>query len=195
MKHYPTSNYDEKLLSIDERICALLKERKEISHNNPSFPSDELISNWAIKYNFYEDCLRAIFDTLRVEDSFKPRVKPERFRKLLTVLKSVEIKQRLYTVTAIRQYENASVVLLHIDWDGTRDLDAMQHHHFIELSLGEKYDCWMESGGGSEGHYTYSYNVSPPLPDDLSKMDIVFREYKEPFKEKPTGLEVVLHID
>ena len=33
----PTDHYDERLSSIDEKICALLKERKELSNGNPGF--------------------------------------------------------------------------------------------------------------------------------------------------------------
>ena len=34
----PTDHYDEKVFSIDEQLCALLKQRKEISNNDPGFP-------------------------------------------------------------------------------------------------------------------------------------------------------------
>ncbi len=41
----PTDHYDERLYSIDEDICSLLKQRKELSKGNPVFPPDEAISN------------------------------------------------------------------------------------------------------------------------------------------------------
>lgn len=44
----PTGYYDERLITIDEQICSLLKQRKDISDNNPGFPSDDVISNWAL---------------------------------------------------------------------------------------------------------------------------------------------------
>ena len=31
----PTDHYDERLSSIDEKICSLLKERKDLSNGNP----------------------------------------------------------------------------------------------------------------------------------------------------------------
>lgn len=51
----PTCYYDERLITIDEQICSLLKQRKDISDNNPGFPSDDVISNRALKYGLYED--------------------------------------------------------------------------------------------------------------------------------------------
>lgn len=34
----PTEYYDEKLLPIDEELCSLLQQRKQVSHNNPGYP-------------------------------------------------------------------------------------------------------------------------------------------------------------
>lgn len=99
-------------------------------------------------------------------------------------------------ITVIRQYENASVIQLHIDWDGEKDLPMNLHHHnTFELFLGEKYDCRMDRAGGSTGHFTYNFIVSPPFPEDISKKELVFKEYSDPFKEKPTGLEIVMVIE
>lgn len=46
----PTDYYDERLYTIDEKICALLKERKELSAGDPGFPHDEAIYKWAKQY-------------------------------------------------------------------------------------------------------------------------------------------------
>lgn len=45
-----SSFYNEEILSIDDQICALLKQRKELSNNNPGFPASEYISSWMEKY-------------------------------------------------------------------------------------------------------------------------------------------------
>ncbi|MFB5284470.1 hypothetical protein [Peribacillus sp. Hz7] len=195
----PTDHYDKQLLPIDEQICALLKQRKDLSNNNPGIPSDDVISNWAAKYELYEDYLYNLFGTMRYESIFKARIEPTGFRKHLPVLKSIEIGDRFFSVTVIQQYENASVIQLHIDWDGTTDLPIDLHNrknnHFFELDLGEQYDCRQDGGRGSTGHYTCNFIVSPPLPDDISGLDLVFKEYSEALKEKPTGLEIVMHLD
>lgn len=194
----PTGHYDKQLFQIDEEICSLLKKRKEMSKNNPGFPPDDAISKWAAKYQLYEDYLNSIFGTMKSEDFFRPRVDPTGFRKHLPVLKSLEIGERLYSVTVIRQYENASVVHLHIDWDGTNDspfdLHQKQHNSFLELVIDKQYDCRMDRGGGSPGHYSYNFIVSPPLPDDISGLDLIFKEYSDSFREKATGLEIKLHL-
>ncbi|UZD44898.1 hypothetical protein [Peribacillus frigoritolerans] len=65
----------------------------------------------------------------------------------------------------------------------------LHHHNTFDLFLGEEYDCWQDRAGGSTGHFTYNFIVSPPLPDDISNMDLVFKEYSDPFKENSTGLD------
>ena len=57
----PTEHYDEEIEAIDEQICNLIKQRKDLSNNNPGFPTKQLIANWAKKYNFYEDFLNSVF--------------------------------------------------------------------------------------------------------------------------------------
>ena len=43
----PTTHYDEKIYEIDKEICELIKKRKDISNNNPSYPPLKYISKWA----------------------------------------------------------------------------------------------------------------------------------------------------
>ncbi|NWQ40672.1 hypothetical protein MLOOGBEN_08165 [Bacillus sp. EB106-08-02-XG196] len=198
----PTEHYDEKIFPIDEQICALLKQRKDISNNNPGFPPPEYISEWAKKYGLYEDLLNSVFGTLRMEDEFKPRVEPKNFIKHVPILQSVEKDERLYTLTFLRQYENATVVQLNMDWDDkTEDLDEdphlrhMRHHRALELRLGENYECRIDSGSGSDGHFRQNFIVFPPLPDDPSGLTFVFKEYHDFSKGKPTGLEIVFRLN
>ncbi|KWW21918.1 MULTISPECIES: hypothetical protein [Peribacillus] len=192
----PTEHYDERISSIDEQLCALVRQRKDISADNPGVPPEDAISKWALKYDLYEDLLRSLFWSMRMDDVYKPRVEPTGFRKHLSVLKMVEQDDQVYSVTVIRQYENASVIQLHVDWEEAKDVPMDEHHHkSFELFLGEPYDCWQDRAGGSTGHYTYNFIVSPPLPDDISSMDLVFKEYHEPFKENPTGSEIVIQIE
>lgn len=192
----PTTHYDERINEIDERLCELIKERKEISNNNPGFPPLEYISNWAKKFELYEDLLKSLFGSLRNEEQFRHFIEPNGFRMHLPVLKSIEINNRLFSVTFIRQYTNSSVVNFNIDWDNTNDsLSSQLPHSHFELFLGQQYDCRMIRGGGSEGHFTYNFVVSPPLPDNISGLDLVFTEYTRPYSDKPTGLEIVIHLE
>ncbi len=192
----PTDHYDERIFSIDERICALLKERKDLSNNHPGFPRLEDIANWAEKFDLYENLLLSMFGTLRNDELFRPLVEPTGFRKYLPVSKFVEKGEYLYTVTTIRQYDNASVVNLYIEWDDTNDtFGTPTRHNFFELFVGDAYDCRTTGGGGSEGQFNYNFIVSPPLPDELSGLDLVFKEFAPPFSDKSTGLEIVMHLD
>ncbi|MEQ2526685.1 hypothetical protein EKG37_03810 [Robertmurraya yapensis] len=190
------NHYTKDLLPIDEQICVLLKKRKVFMMNNTEYPTEEMIINWAKNYDFFEDYLKAIFGTIRMEKYFKPRIEPTVFRKYLPVQKFVENKGLLYSVTTIRQYENASLVQLNIDgFDMNESLSRSARNYTFGLFIGEQYDCQLQGGGGSTGHYTINFVVSPPLPDECSGTELVFKEYTDTFAEKPTGLEIIIQID
>ncbi|MNO26779.1 hypothetical protein D3C76_166380 [compost metagenome] len=188
----PTDHYDERIIGIDEEICSLIKQRKEISDHNPGFPPFEDISKWSAAFGLYEDFLKALFGTMFNEEYFRPTVEPSGFRKHVAVLKSVEKGERFYTLTSMRQYTNASVLVLSIDWDSEPEIQSNAHEHIhFGLYIDEQYDCRMINGGSSSGHASYKYVVSPPLPDDISGIQFRFRRYSHPFKKIETGDEIV----
>src|SRR5690554_5820563 len=94
---HPTDNYDERIFSIDEQICALIKQRKDMLNNHSSSPPAESISNWAKKFGLYEDLLHSLFEVLRNGEEFRPRVEPKGFIKHLPILQSVEKDGRFYS--------------------------------------------------------------------------------------------------
>ncbi|MBS4176979.1 hypothetical protein [Lederbergia citrea] len=85
----PTEHYDERIKAIDEQICYLIKKRKDLSNNNPSFPTKQLITAWSKKYNFYEDFLNSVFADFLNENIYKPVVEPKRLLKNIPILKSL----------------------------------------------------------------------------------------------------------
>jgi hypothetical protein len=192
----PTEHYDNRIEAIDEQICDLIKQRKEISSNNPGFPSKQLISFWCKKFNFYEDFLNSVFAHFLKEDIYRPVVEPKGFLKNIPILKPFEKDDVFYSVTFVRQFENASVVHFNIDRE---DSDDEMPRRFREPMLFDlsiegieaDYDCRNEGGGGSGGHESYTFIVSPALPDDLSELKLVFKQCKIPF-QKPTGFDFVI---
>lgn len=188
----PTDYYDERLYTIDEKICALLKERKELSAGDPGFPHDEAIYKWAKQYGFYPDYLNSLFSSMMDEGEFKPRVEPTTFKKHIPVFKTYEDKGIMYTVTFIRQYANASVVYLYSDWDSTHEVKP---HSVFQLSIDDTYDCWSEGGGGTAGHMSHHFVVSPALPNNLSGISLRFKELDMPFGKDQAVLEFEIQID
>ncbi|MEK3714489.1 hypothetical protein [Paenibacillus sp. FSL R7-0333] len=172
----PAVDYDDNVTEIDEQICALFRQRKDILNNKQAYPTDELLSKWSASFGLYEEFIKTIFMLLMDEEHFRPMVEPEGFRRHIQVLKAVEQGVRLYTLTTVRQYTNASVILLNIDWDAPEDQD-LSHQGMIqqELIIGKPYFCRMINGSSNSDHATYKYVVSPPLPDDLSGMEFRFR--------------------
>jgi len=192
----PTDHYDERIEAIDEEICQLIKKRKELSNNNPGFPRKQLITKWAKNYHFYEDFLNSVFADFLNEEMYKPTVEPKGFVKNMPILRHFEKDDKFYSVTFIRQFKNASIVHLNIDRNVTDELSDwhQREHTLFELSInaeGTNYDCRNEGGGGSMGNETFTFIVSPALPDDASTYQLVFKEYKVPF-QKPTGFEFII---
>ncbi|GKV70207.1 hypothetical protein NCCP2716_27050 [Sporosarcina sp. NCCP-2716] len=185
--------YEEHLLPIDDEICALVKKRLEQPVDHTAFPSEQMITSLAEKHGLHEELVSALFNTLEMEEYFRPRVDPVGFRKHLPVLQSVEIGDRLYSVTFVRQYKNASVVNLNADWDGTQDSPHEYEPNTFELSIGDSYDCRMDSGSGSTG-YSHTTYIVTPLPDDLAGIDLTFTEYTDHVRKKPTGVAFVMRL-
>jgi len=192
----PTEHYDKNIEAIDGQICNLIRQRKDLSKNNPGFPTKQLIASWAKQYNFYEEFLNSVFSHFLNEEFYRPVVEPKGYLKNIPILKSFEKDDKFYSVTFVRQFENASVVHLNIDSHTSDDMSEWHHRehtHFELLIEGEEthYDCQNEGGGGTIGHEGYTFIVSPALPDEMTNVKLVFKEYKVPFQQ-PTGFEFII---
>lgn len=97
----PTEHYDERIEAIDEQICELIIQRKDLSNNNPGFPTKQLISHWSKKYGLYEDFLNGVFAHLLNEEMCRPVVEPKGFLKNIPILKSFEKDDLFYSVTCL----------------------------------------------------------------------------------------------
>jgi len=173
------------------------KQWKEMDLKDSSIPSEEVFGQWAKKYGFYEDYLKALFSTIELEDFYKPKVEPKEFRKHLRVFKAYEKDEVLYTVTCIRQYSNASVIYLYTDWEESEDVihDREKHHRSFELSIDDSFDCRSNGGGGGSGYIMrYPFIVSPPLPDNPKGIDLDFTE-RFPFDKYREEHHFVITLD
>lgn len=187
----PADHYDERLKEIDEEICKLVDQRKTVS-NNPGFPTDELITSWAKQYDFHKSFLNGLFGHIFAEEHFVDCIEPKEFVKNIPILQSYTKDKLFYTVTFIRQYENASIVNVTIDCDtfGMEADDSPEHHILaqgLELKVedpnGMKYSCQNRGGGGFDGHVAFQYIVSPPLPEDLGDVKLIFMNEGNKAKE------------
>lgn len=189
----PTSHYDSRVERIDEELCRLIQQRRILSENNPGFPTDERIAEWSLKYGIYEDLLKSLFGSLWHEDNFKPVVEPKGYLGQLKIMKAVESGDRLYSILSIRQYENASVVNLSIDWndpeESMRPHPNPEHH---ELTINDRYDCRMVQGSGGNGHQHYRFVVSPALPEDPTGMVFTLKQFTLPRSEDSAGEEITI---
>lgn len=190
----PTTHYDERIKQIDEKICELVKQRKEISINNPGYPPFDYITNWAEKFDLYEELLKSIFSSLWNEKMYRPFVEPEGFQRNLPVLKSIEVANRLFSVISIRQYSNSSIINFNIDWDTNGLSEPQSRNTYFELFIDERYDCRMADGTGGDGHFHYSFIVAPPLPDNFLGIDLIFKESNLPIGDKQIGHDIVIRL-
>lgn len=116
-------------------------------------------------------------------------------------MKAIEKDERLYAITFIRQFDNASVIYLTIDWDAPNISDPLEEMRrsrsegALYLYINDNFDCRTTGKRGSEGHFTHKFIVSPALPDDLTGLSLIFTEYTSHLKENLTGLEFVINLE
>jgi hypothetical protein len=191
--------YHADLESIDEKICALIQERKQIGGENPGFPEKVLLQKWSERYGIYEELLHSLFNELQNEADFKPHIEPKGFRKFLSIMQGGEMEDSFVYVTHICQYENASVLSLTIDRSiDNRDENGRESADckFIELELEiQGYDCRTDSGSGSGGQMIMDYIIFPALPDDFSERDLVFKKMERFPHKRFTGREITIHLN
>lgn len=196
----PDGHYDERLRPTDEQICELMERRKKLTDGKPGRPPKAMIAEWAEKYGFYENFLYAIFNNMDSEELYKPEVKPENFRYQLPVRLSGEQGGIFYSIATMRQYDNASVVVLSADWHEEEppldDYDGRfnrEHREFVlEIAGDRPYECRAGSGAGTMGKMSQNYVISPALPDDLSGIEFRVRGYEGYGRMKPLGPELTL---
>lgn len=183
--------YEKNNIFIGEQLCDSLKNCLEIYEKNPHCSFSNYLSDWSLKYNLYNNFLKAIFETLEEYKSFKPTVKPKEFKKHIPVLKSIEKDEYFYFIPFIQQYTNASIINFNINWVPQ---DINQEVLYFELFIEEKYECRLYNASNDIGYCSLNYLVTPPLPEDFSETELVFKEYLTPFKHKPTGLELNIKL-
>ena len=183
--------YDERVISIDEELCALLHERDEVS-SSPGIPPAERIEDWARKFGLYEDLLHSTFRALHNVEDYRPRVEPHGFRKHLPLFQSAEQGHTIYLVTYIRQYDNASVLSLQIERGEVTDSKSNPPTYF-QLSISDVYDCRRKEGIASDNMDTQSFIITPRLPDSLDGITFSFTEHSSPAGQTPTGVEIAIH--
>lgn len=189
MFHSPTDYYCEALDTVDERLCALIAERKKVSGNNPGFPGVDRIAAWCQNYGLDEQMTLGIFSQLYQEDRFQPPPVPIGFRRFVPIVKFVKLDSVLYAVTHMKQYANASVVNIEISLE-TDDETVGIAHAQVDLSIGPEYTCRQDSGSSSGRSMQYSFTVTPPLPDNISDME--FSLQMTPFPDVPARPRVTL---
>lgn len=92
----------------------------------------------------------------------------------------------------MKQYTNASVLTLNIDWDNEQGIESKSHQHsHYELYINDQYDCRMINGGSRSDHASYKYMISPPLPDEILGIQFRLKEYSHPFKKSEASDEIV----
>jgi hypothetical protein len=191
MKSGRKDYYDERLLTIDGELCALLKKRKGIFGKQSGMPPSRFINIWAEQYDSDEYFLNVLFGVISQEDHTRQPIEAKEFIKHIPVLKSAEMESVMYSVTHILQYKNVSVLYFNQDWNGANTVpDGHDPFMNLELFINEKYDCQMIHGSGTDGHQCYTFNITPPLPEDIGGLTFVFKEYSNHLKEEETGLNI-----
>jgi AraC-like DNA-binding protein len=192
-KDRPAKHYNENIRILDKQLCELISKRKSISNNRPGLPPIQQIKEWADEFGLYENHLRYIFRVLGDEKRFQPKVEPTGFRNIKPVMKFYNEGTRFYYITHIQQYNNASVLNLHID-DSVEN--RKQNHRKPtewELYIGPDYDCYFSGGSGSNQHIDLQFVISPRLPDDVKEITFKFIWRYRQFDKQDIGGEIIIN--
>lgn len=190
----PTDYYDNRALRIDGEICELLKTRREVTNGNPGFPPLDYISQWAQEYGHYESQLHALFNLIMREDYYRPVLEPTGFRKIVQIFKSTIVDEKMYYIAYLRQYENATVVYLNIDWEEKSSNEYNPGLYELDIEGSKEYHARMQGGSGSSGQYSFNFIVDPPLPDDPQGIKMIFKKVKLPHEKNSTDVELVFKL-
>ena len=79
-----------------------------------------------------------------------------------------------------------------MDWEEKEDTNF--YPDILDLIINDTYFCHSEGGGGTTGHASHSYIISPALPDDVSGIELIFKEPGRPFKVNSTGFEFTIKL-
>lgn len=182
----PTEHYHEPLAPIDEQICALIAKRKELSDNNPGFPNLALITGWCERYELNEAMIHSFFTGMYNENHFLDPflVEPTDFLKFVAILKFVQIDSILYSVTHMKQYNNASVIYIETEVNNSEPYVRLGNAR-VELFISPDYQIRQNGGSGHDKGIQYSFVVSPPLPDDVTGLEfrLSIKPYHIPEKQ------------
>lgn len=179
--------YNERVQTIDEKICQLIAQRKNMS-DQPGIPTEQLLHQWAKIFGFHEEFLVALFGILQAEDDFQPQIEPKGFVKMIPVLQSFTKDQLFYAITSIRQYQNASVLHVVVDHEVLDEEEEPVVHTLMggDFMLrvkdleGTQYSCQNRGSGGFDGHTAFQFVITPPLPDKLEGIELhLFEEEKD----------------
>lgn len=168
----PTNHYHQALTSLDETLSRLWIERLETSGNNPGFPPVPLIETWAAALGTDPEPLKRFFATLYFLSIPRPRpVTPEDFRQVVPIgkFKVIPGTDAVLTILNSRQYANASVLHVSMDWSSQQSVV----HPDMTLDLGEDYTVTRGNGSGNGNSFQHMFVVTPPIPDDL--MGVTFQ--------------------
>ncbi|HZK54375.1 MAG TPA: hypothetical protein VFC84_09315 [Desulfosporosinus sp.] len=183
---YTNDYYCELLTPIDEQICALLAKRKELSNDNPGFPSLDLISAWCKQFGLNEDKMRRIFASMGNDPTptFLPheQIEPTEFLKFIPILKSVKVDNIIYAVTYMKQYKNASVVTIEAELNNSEG-NVRLAYGGCELFISPKYQCQPSGGSGGSKGMQHSFVVTPSLPDDVTGLEFKLTVRPHPREE------------
>ncbi|MCY0875359.1 MAG: hypothetical protein OWT28_03665 [Firmicutes bacterium] len=171
----PTEHYDERVRAIDEKLCEFIAKRKTLSHGNPGYPPMAQVETWAVQFGLYENYLHSLFHVLLNEDIHRPRVEPAEYLGMIPVLRLAETEGRVFLVSYLRQYQNATVLHLEIE-DFVEEPSTEKPHGHVEwsVSISPEYESYWAGGGGSHNRWSHKFVVTPSLPDDVSHICFAF---------------------
>ncbi|MRN55564.1 hypothetical protein [Paenibacillus monticola] len=167
------NDYNDEAKKIDEQILGLIQQRKAISGGKRLFPEQEVLEQWAAKFDLELNQISLILSSL---NEGLPRRhfwdEPGLLLGVLPIMKRIVTEDFEYVLSHAMQHEKLSIVTLEIKYlkETTDQVHIRPTLDLVVLSDTE-YEVTRNHGHGGGGQIQMRFMVSPPLPNDLTSVE------------------------
>ncbi|WNQ14284.1 hypothetical protein MJA45_18650 [Paenibacillus aurantius] len=184
------NEYNDKFKSIDESIMTLIQDRKGLSRGKRIFPPQEMIQEWANRYEMDIPQINWLMHSLNHPEQPFIRNEPGELLSVVPIMKKTIHDSFEYFITHAMQHENASVVNLEIRSGNVDHAGHIRPKLLLEVKGKDEFFVRSHGSHGGGGQAHLSFLVRPRLPDDIREVLFALIPFSSPMGTPPK--EIIL---
>lgn len=167
------NGYNDEAKKIDEAILELVKKRKGIVEGKIFFPQQEILEEWAVKFEMEKDQVAQLLHNLN--DTLAMRripAEPGMLTGVLPIMKRTVTEDCEYVLSHAMQYEHASIVTLEIKYLKENEASVSLRPALKLVILGgDEFEIHRAGSHGGGGQSQLRFRVVPTLPENLASLE------------------------